>query len=92
MRGELWWEGEGARARPLIPGSTLPVSPPVPPPASPISITLLIPHVGWFITQNQAGSIILAANSSFALDVGTTPGDFTQLKIWQSYPGLMQQT
>ncbi|ORY27665.1 hypothetical protein BCR39DRAFT_537800 [Naematelia encephala] len=44
----------------------------------------------WDIYPGQ-GSIIMTG-TNLALDAGTSPGDFGALKVWQSYPGLYQQT
>ena len=42
--------------------------------------------------MQPSGSILLANAPTFALDAGENPANFGELKIWQSYPGLMQQT
>ena len=46
---------------------------------------------GWIIDRGS-GSVLLAANTGFALDAGENPGDHGGLKIWTSFPGLYQQT
>jgi hypothetical protein len=46
----------------------------------------------WSI-DHGSGSIILSGfDGSFALDAGSNPHDNGALKVWQSYPGLYQQT
>ena len=45
----------------------------------------------WNINEGS-GSILLASNPNFALDAGTNPQNNGGLKLWQSYPGLFQQT
>ena len=47
--------------------------------------------ITWTFDVNTPTSL-LASGSNFALDAGSTPGDFGKLKLWQSYPGLYQQT
>lgn len=44
----------------------------------------------WDISPGS-GSVILSG-TDFALDAGENPHDFVGAKIWQSYPGLTQQT
>ncbi len=44
----------------------------------------------WDISPGS-GSVILSG-TNFALDAGSNPGDHGSLKVWQSYPGLYQQT
>ncbi|ORX38189.1 hypothetical protein BD324DRAFT_578166 [Kockovaella imperatae] len=46
---------------------------------------------GWYIDRGS-GSVLLAADPTYALDAGQWPGNFGSLKIWTSYPGLYQQT
>ncbi|CAD6585778.1 MAG: hypothetical protein TREMPRED_004236 [Tremellales sp. Tagirdzhanova-0007] len=45
----------------------------------------------WDIDEGS-GSILLAAHTGFALDAGSNPQNNGGLKVWQSYPGLFQQT
>ena len=41
---------------------------------------------------NSGSGSIVVSGTNFALDAGTNPGDKGALKVWQSYPGLSQQT
>ncbi|ORY26944.1 hypothetical protein BCR39DRAFT_469820 [Naematelia encephala] len=45
----------------------------------------------WNINAGS-GSITVAGHEGFALDAGSSPGNFGSLKVWTSYPGLYQQT
>lgn len=47
----------------------------------------------WDINPGS-GSVILSGTSNpvLALDAGSNPGNNGALKVWQSYPGLYQQT
>ena len=45
---------------------------------------------GWIINRGS-GSVLLALDTSFALDAGDMV-DHGGLKVWTSYPGLAQQT
>ena len=49
--------------------------------------------VTWVFNTQTPSSISPAGNTGFALDAGSNPGNnFNKLKLWQSYPGLAQQT
>jgi len=41
---------------------------------------------------NRGSGSVLISGTGFALDAGTNPGNNGALKVWQSYPGLYQQT
>jgi hypothetical protein len=43
-------------------------------------------------TLGTSGSIFVHGRPDFALDAGSNPGNNGALKVWQSYPGLSQQT
>ncbi|RSH84048.1 hypothetical protein EHS25_005293 [Saitozyma podzolica] len=45
----------------------------------------------WDINPGS-GSVLVSGHNGFALDAGTNPTNNGPLKIWTSYPGLMQQT
>jgi hypothetical protein len=45
----------------------------------------------WDISSGS-GSVVVSGNSGFALDAGSDPGNNGGLKVWNSYPGLFQQT
>lgn len=48
--------------------------------------------IEWIFDVDQPSSIVPKGNTGFALDAGSNPGNFGKLKLWQSYPGLSQQT
>ena len=41
---------------------------------------------------NPGSGSVVVSGTSFALDAGSSPGNNGGVKIWQSYPGLYQQT
>ncbi len=45
----------------------------------------------WDINPGS-GSVLVSGHPNFALDAGSKPGNFERMKVWTSYPGLMQQT
>ena len=48
--------------------------------------------ISWVFDVNQPSSIRPSGNTDFALDAGTNPSNFGKVHLWQSYPGLYQQT
>ena len=49
--------------------------------------------VTWVFNSQTSTSISPSGNAGFALDAGSKPGNnFNKLHLWQSYPGLTQQT
>ncbi|WWD16291.1 hypothetical protein CI109_100717 [Kwoniella shandongensis] len=46
----------------------------------------------WDINSGSGSIFVSNSDSAYALDAGENPGNFGSLKIWQSYPGLYQQT
>ena len=44
----------------------------------------------WII--NRGTTAVQVAGTNYCLDAGTTPGNGVQMKIWQCYSGLLQQT
>lgn len=41
---------------------------------------------------NYGSGSVFVSGTNFALDAGSTPGNNGALKVWQSYPGIFQQT
>ena len=59
------------------------------------SCTDSVAAIYWDL-QDGSGTIFLSGtenlNPPLALDAGSNPGNNGALKVWQSYPGLYQQT
>jgi len=46
--------------------------------------------IRWDI--NPGSGSVLVSGTNYAMDAGSNPGNNGGVKIWQSYPGLYQQT